>query len=225
MTENGDDEIIGVDDDAVVEADDVYVEDDDDLYESEDDEFPECRCVAGYRDDEFVPDEAYDREGYTNVEINEHLYNYFRFFGSKDKDIIYLYFLSRKRQKEIMEILGKSQPAVSYDVTRIREQMMFVVKIMSFIDSFIMFITNPENRMSTYDKEMLTLFFYSTSIIKTSRMLGINNITCRSHLLTIINRMRLQGHEDMHKVFRYIMSNLNNVKKTSSDNSERYIDG
>ena len=198
----------------------------DGMFEYDEEElFPECHYVAGYREDEVSPDMTYDRNGYTNVEINEHLYNYFRFFGSKDKDIIYLYFLSRKKQKEIMEILGKSQPAVSYDVTRIKEQMMFVVKIMSFVDAFILFITSPSNKLSTHDKEMLTLFFYSTSIVKTSRLMGINNITCRSHLITIINKLKSSGNIEMYDMFSYIMSNLNNVKKMSSDSYERMIDG
>jgi hypothetical protein len=51
-----------------------------------------------------------------------------------------------------MEILGKTQPAVSYDVTRIKEQINFVVKLLYCLDDFIMFIVNPENKMKTYDK-------------------------------------------------------------------------
>jgi hypothetical protein len=66
---------------------------------------------------------------------------------------------------------------------------------------------------------MLVLFFYTTSIAKTARLLGINNITCRSHLYTIVNRLLSQGHIDMYNLFKYIMGNLNSVKK-HVDNSE-----
>ena len=145
--------------------------------------------------------------------MNEYLGNYFRFFGQKDMDIIYLYFLSGKKQEDMVRILGKSQPAISYDVTRIKEQIDFVIKIVSSIDDFIMFIVDDDNRLNTYDREMLTLFFYSTSIVKTSRLMGINNITCRSHLNTVVNRLLANGHVDMYNLFRYIMSNLNNIKK------------
>ena len=72
---------------------------------------------------------------------------------------------------------------------------------------------DDDNRLNTYDREMLTLFFYSTSIVKTSRLMGINNITCRSHLNTVVNRLLSNGHVDMYNLFRYIMSNLNNIKK------------
>ena len=174
---------------------------------------PEERYVAGYSVNEMESEEKVNRDSYTNWEVNEYLGNYFRFFGQKDMDIIYLYFLSGKKQEDLVKILRKSQPAISYDVTRIKEQIDFVIKLMSSIDDFIMFIVDDDNKLNTYDREMLTLFFYSTSIVKTSRLMGINNITCRSHLNTVVNRLLSNGHVDMYNLFKYIMSNLNNIKK------------
>lgn len=174
---------------------------------------PDERYVAGYSVNEMEIEEKVNRDSYTNWEVNEYLGNYFRFFGQKDMDIIYLYFLSGKKQEDLVKILRKSQPAISYDVTRIKEQIDFVIKLMSSIDDFIMFIVDDDNKLNTYDREMLTLFFYSTSIVKTSRLMGINNITCRSHLNTVVNRLLSNGHVDMYNLFRYIMSNLNNIKK------------
>ena len=174
---------------------------------------PDEKYVAGYSANEMEITEKVNRDSYTNWEVNEYLGNYFRFFGQKDMDIIYLYFLSGKKQEDLVRILGKSQPAISYDVTRIKEQIDFVIKLMSSIDDFIMFIVDDDNKLNTYDREMLTLFFYSTSIVKTSRLMGINNITCRSHLNTVVNRLLSNGHVDMYNLFRYIMSNLNNIKK------------
>ena len=174
---------------------------------------PDERYVAGYSVNEMEIEEKVNRDSYTNWEVNEYLGNYFRFFGQKDMDIIYLYFLSGKKQEDLVKILRKAQPAISYDVTRIKEQIDFVIKLMSSIDDFIMFIVDDDNKLNTYDREMLTLFFYSTSIVKTSRLMGINNITCRSHLNTVVNRLLSNGHVDMYNLFKYIMSNLNNIKK------------
>ena len=174
---------------------------------------PDERYVAGYSVNEMEIAEKVNRDSYTNWEVNEYLGNYFRFFGQKDMDIIYLYFLSGKKQEDLVKILRKSQPAISYDVARIKEQIDFVIKLMSSIDDFIMFIVDDDNNLNTYDREMLTLFFYSTSIVKTSRLMGINNITCRSHLNTVVNRLLSNGHVDMYNLFKYIMSNLNNIKK------------
>lgn len=174
---------------------------------------PDEKYVAGYSANEMEITEKVNRDSYTNWEVNEYLGNYFRFFGQKDMDIIYLYFLSGKKQEDLVRILGKSQPAISYDVTRIKEQIDFVIKLVSSIDDFVMFIVDDDNRLNTYDREMLTLFFYSTSIVKTSRLMGINNITCRSHLNTVVNRLLTNGQVDMYNLFKYIMSNLNNIKK------------
>ena len=200
--------------------DDMVVDESEDMEEfitdycdDPDAEYPREKYVAGYSVDEMEVQERATRDSYTNWEVNEYLGNYFRFFGQKDMDIIYMYFLSGKKQEDLVKILGKSQPAISYDVTRIKEQIDFVIKLVSSVDDFIMFIVDDSNGLNTYDREMLTLFFYSTSIVKTSRLMGINNITCRSHLNTVVNRLLSNGHVDMYNLFKYIMSNLNNVKK------------
>ena len=174
---------------------------------------PKEKYVAGYKASEAEVTEGSSRDDYSNREVDEFLGNYFRFFGQKDMDIIYMYFMSNKKQEDIVQILGKSQPAISYDVTRIREQINFVIRIVSSVDDFIMFIVDDSNGLNTYDREMLTLFFYSTSIVKTSRLLGINNISCRSHLNTVVNRLLDNGYPGMYNLFKYILSNLNNVKK------------
>ena len=181
--------------------------------EDDDGEIVKEKYVVGYSINEAEISEKASRDNYTNWEVNEYLDNYFRFFGKKDMDIIYLYFLSGKKQEDLVQILGKTQPAISYDVTRIKEQIGFVVKLEASIDDFVMFIIDDNNQLNTYDREMLTLFFYSTSIVKTSRLMGIGNITCRSHLNTIVNRLLANGFVDMYNLFKYIMNNLNNVKK------------
>ena len=181
-----------------------------DFTESECDEFG----ISVVETDDSMEDDIRvgGREFYSNKEIDECLEGYFRLFGKRDMDIIYLYFLSGKKQEEIMSILGKSQPAISYDVQRIRRQAQFVKKIMSYLNDFIEFITNPNNPLRTDDKELLLVFFYSTSIVKTARIMRLGNITCRSHLNTVIKR--LQGIDDeMFGLFKYILSHLNNIKK------------
>ena len=192
---------------------DYSVENDGESSSNEDKDAVKEKYVVGYSIDEPEMSEMASRDNYTNWEVNEYLDNYFRFFGKKDMDIIYLYFLSGKKQEDLVKIFGKTQPAISYDVTRIKEQIQFVVKMEASIDDFVMFIVDDNNQLNTYDREMLTLFFYSTSIVKTSRLMGVGNITCRSHLNTIVNRLLANGYVDMYNLFKYIMNNLNNVKK------------
>lgn len=199
---------------------DLFQEDESFCNFQDDEEFyPKQKYVAGYLENQIELQQGCDRQDYTNWQVNQYLDAYFRFFGKKDMDIVYLYFISRKKQEQIMQILGKTQPAVSYDVTKIKEQINFVIKLIASLDDFIMFIVDPDNKMKTMDKQMLVLFFYTTSIAKTARLMGINNITCRSHLYTIVNRLLSQGHIDMYNLFKYIMGNLNSVKK-HVDNQE-----
>lgn len=183
------------------------------MIDNQEELYPSPKCVSGYFENQIELEQTNDRSDYTNDEINECLGSYFRFFGQKDMDIIYLYFISRKKQEQVMDILKKTQPAISYDVTRIKKQIDFVIKMMASIDDFIMFITDKNNNIKTSDRQMLTIFFYSTSIVKTSKLLGINNVTCRSHLNNIINKLLPAGHVDMYVTFKYILNNLNNIKK------------
>ncbi len=177
------------------------------------DELIQERCVAGYYCDESEIEFAPSRDGYTNLEVDEHLSTYFNFFGKKDMDINYLYFLSKKRQFDIQKILGKTQPAVSYDVKRIKQQMDFVVKMAASIDDFILFITGNPSGLTTCDKEILTVFFYTTSIIKTARVLKMEDKCIRSILSTCVKKLKRNGHIEMYDLFVYILGNLNNVKK------------
>lgn len=191
----------------------------DGLYDEDKDwSFPQCKYVYGYKENQaqLQPSDDFS-DCLSNWQINQYLDAYFRFFGQKDMDIIYLYFISKKKQEEIAIILNKTQPAVSYDVNRIKQQMDFVIKLLSSVDDFIMFITDQSNNLKTYDKEMLTVFFYSTSITKTALILGINTVSCRSHLNTIVNKLFAQGYNEMYHLFKFILSNLNKTKKICSN--------
>lgn len=179
----------------------------------DEEEFDECKCVCGYYCDEEELEARPSRDEYSNLEIDEHLSCYFNFFGQKDMDINYLYFLSRKRQFDIQKILGKTQPAISYDVTRIKQQINFVVRMVASIDDFVIFITSNPSGLTTFDKEILTVFFYTTSIIKTARVLNLENRCVRSMLNTCVKKLERNGHAEMFELFRYILGNLNNIKK------------
>lgn len=182
-----------------------------------DDDGAGASIVNGFYVDEEPVEIGYDRSYYDNHEIEDHLDIYFRLFGLKDMDIIYLYFLSNKRQHDIKDIVCKTQPAVSYDVNRIRDQMDFVVKVITFMDDFIGFIIDPDNGLELSDRELLLVFFYSTSIVKTSQILGFGQISCRVKILRAIERVKELGYDDIYDILTYIANNLNRIKKSVSD--------
>jgi len=177
----------------------------------------DASIVAGYYEEEEEIEEYSDRACYDNHEIDDHLDIYFRLFGLKDMDMIYLYFLSEKRQQDIKNITQKTQPAVSYDVSRIKKQMDFVINIISSFDEFIAFIIRPDNGLKKIERELLLVFFYSTSIVKTSKILGFGQISCRVKILRAIKRVKELGHERMYELLDYIAKNLNQIKKSVSD--------
>lgn len=186
---------------------------DDEYYEEEFDEIPQGKVVNGFLENEIEIECQTDITAYSNYELCEHLNSHFRFFGGKDMDIILLYFLSKKRQDEIMRILDKTQPAISYDVTRIKKQIEFVMRVVEFVDDFIVFIVDENIKLNTHERELLTVFFYSTSIIKTSKILGQNHITCRTHINNTINKLKELGYNEQYDFFSYLLNNLNKIKK------------
>lgn len=186
---------------------------DNDIYEDEFEYIPKEKVVNGFLENEIEIEYQTDTTAYSNYELCEHLDSHFRFFGGKDMDIILLYFLSHKRQDEIMKILDKTQPAISYDVTRIKRQIEYVMRVVEFVDDFIAFIVNENVKLNTHERELLTVFFYSTSIIKTSKILNQNHITCRTHINNTINKLKELGYMEQYEFFAYLLENLNKVKK------------
>jgi predicted transcriptional regulator len=180
------------------------------------DEIPQGKIVHGFLENELEWEYQSDRSSFSNYELCEHLDSHFRLFGKKDMDIILLYFLSKKRQDELMQILEKTQPAISYDVSRIRKQIEYVMRVVEFIDEFIVFIVDENIELNTHEKELLTVFFYSTSIIKTSKILNQNHITCRTHINNTINKLKDLGYIEQYEFFSYMLNNLNKIKKQIS---------
>lgn len=171
------------------------------------------KIVSGYLQDQVQIQQGYSRQNYYNYQIQDHLDVYFRLFGKNDLDIIYLYFLSNKKQNDIVDILQKTQPAISYDVNRIKQQLQFVIRLVQKQDQFILFITDQQLKLNLQQRQLLLVFFYSTSIVKTSRILGQNQITCRTRIRKAIQRLSSCGYNEMYQFFCYILQNLNKIKK------------
>lgn len=173
----------------------------------------EQHIVNGFLENEADIETGYSYDSYDNCQIEDHLNVYFRLFSKSDLDIIYLYYLSNKKQHEIKDMLEKTQPAISYDVTRIKQQIEFVVRIVAKIDDFVMFIVDEKNGLTLKERELLLVFFYSTSIVKTSIILKQNQITCRTRIRKAIQRLKQLGYTEMFDFFCYILDNLNKIKK------------
>ena len=176
------------------------------------DDYVNGDIVSGCYENEYTPVVQFDRSSFSNLEIESHLEVYFRLFGRSDIDVIYLYFLSGKRQVDIRKILGKTQPAISYDVNRIRSQMDFVIRVVSMLDDFIIGIISCGG-LSTRERELLTVFFYSTSWVKTARILGVDQQECRVSIIRLVEKLGELGYLELQCCITFIMENLNKIKK------------
>jgi hypothetical protein len=158
-------------------------------------------------------DTGIDLTSYTNFEIQDHLDEYFRFFGSVDTDIIYMYFISNKRQNDLSILFDKTQPAISYDVNRLKEQVEFVMYMVSVFDIVVEFLKDEENGLSTYEVDLMLAFFFSTSFIKTAKIMNAQQVTIRCQVNKTIDKIKQLGHSEMYQIFQKINCNLNKVKK------------
>lgn len=171
------------------------------------------KVVNGMYENEIELEQLNSADSFSPMEIEEHLESYFRFFSKSDMDLIYMNFIGDKTQIDLQEIFHKTQPAISCTADRIKEQIGVIVKIQNVIDEFIYFITDPNVKLTNRDRNILLVFFYSTSIAKTAQIIGVNSMICRTRIDSALNRLIEGGHTKIYNYFKFILENLNKVKK------------
>lgn len=176
------------------------------------------KIVCGIYENEIELETLCTADSYSSEEIEECLKNYFRFFSKADMDLIYMNFIGNKTQIDLQNVFHKTQPAISCTSDRIKEQIDVIVKIQNVIDEFIEFITNPKIKITNRDRNILLVFFYSTSIAKTAQIIGINPMICRTRIDSAIENLLKEGHEKIYSHFKFLLDNLNKVKKDISEN-------
>ena len=145
-----------------------------------------------------------------------------RFLNYKDKDIIYLSFLSKKRQVDIAEILLRTQPAVCYNIKRIKMQIEFVHFFLSKIDYLLSFLKDPNNGLTAHECDILLVLFYCSSVTKASSVIGFHQITCRNRLTKIFNKLE-KSHPEIIDLFDFIMLKFNKIKRVSFKNKNNSV--
>lgn len=146
------------------------------------------------------------------TEQSNHISDFLRFINYVDCDIVYFSFLSGKKQCDIGKILGKTQPAISYDINRIKKQIDFVYFFYSTVDEFVAFLQS-DNGLTAEECDLLLVLFYCSSIAKTSKVIGYHQITCRNRLAKIFSILR-KDHPNIHSMIKYSLAKFNKIKKT-----------
>ena len=140
----------------------------------------------------------------------------FRFLNDKDRDILYLIFLLKKKQPAVSKILGRSQPSLVYDIRRIKERIRFIVYLREVFDLFVDFL---ETRMSKYPIEttqVLTLMYFTTSYTLTAKVLGQQQIFVRYVFERALKMLAADKQWDMYEIFSVIWKNKNKIRRVYS---------
>lgn len=143
------------------------------------------------------------------------------FLNAKDRDILYLVFVTGKKQKDIQRILGRSQPSLCYDIKRIRKRLKFIFYLDSVFDIFLNFIEDPpEGVFTPFEIEVITLMFYTSSFTLTSKILGngeMSQVKVRYCFDKCLRKMEENRLWEIYEMFMVIRSNLNIVKRVYYD--------
>lgn len=162
---------------------------------------------------------------YFNVEQVKTFRSVFGFLNDKDRDILFLIFVSRKKQKDVQRILGRSQPSLCYDIKRIRRRLCFIFYLHSVFDDFVEFLREQneerarceveggEPAFSKDEIEILTLMFYTSSFTLTASMKDISQVGVRYAYNKCLRRMLDMGRYDIYEIFNTVRRYLNTVRR------------
>jgi hypothetical protein len=137
----------------------------------------------------------------------------FKFLNNKDRDILFLMFISRLKQNHVQKILNRSQPSLCYDIRRIRKRLQFIHYLHQIRDIYLNFL---DIKGAMYDPEILeilTLMFYTTSLTCTSKILRQQQIKIRYKYEKAIKQLEKNKHWDVYEIFSFIHDNLNIVRR------------
>jgi hypothetical protein len=164
---------------------------------------------------------------YFSVEQVRAFRSIFGFLNDKDRDILYLIFVSRKKQKDVQKILKRSQPSLCYDIKRIRSRLRYIFYIHSVFDIFVRFIEEKSQYFTPAEMEILTLMFYTSSFTMTSETMGLSQVRTRYAFNKCLRRMEFLAQSfmadgkkkeedemwEIREIFVSIRENLNAIRR------------
>ena len=142
------------------------------------------------------------------------------FLNVKDRDILYLVFVSGKKQKDVQEILGRSQPSLCYDIKRIRKRLKFIFYLNSVFDIFIDFIVESPDEFTPFEIEVLTLMFYTSSFTMVADILEESQVKVRYSFDRSLQKLEDGERWEVYEIFMVVRDNLNLVRRSYRSDSD-----
>lgn len=137
----------------------------------------------------------------------------FGFLNNKDRDVLYLIFVSKKKQQDVQKILRRSQPSLCYDIKRIRKRLRYIFYIHSVFDIFLKFINEQSQNFTSEEIEIMTLMFYTSSFTMTAKIVNLSQVGVRYSYDKCLRRMEALELWETYEIFMVIRENLNAIKR------------
>jgi hypothetical protein len=138
----------------------------------------------------------------------------FSYLNPKDRDILYLIFLSGKSQLDVMKILDRGQPSLCYDIKRIKDRIKLILFVINSLDIYSVFLESEKRDLFDDDEiAALTAMLYTTSYTVSSDVIGISQVKVRYLFIRSIEKMRANGLWQVYELFSVIRDNMNLVKR------------
>lgn len=138
------------------------------------------------------------------------------FLNHKDKDILFLSFISGKTQTDIVRILNRSQPSLSYDIKRIKERIKFICFLHSKFSDFTNWVENEAyDHFCPEDVMVMTLMYFTTSFSQSAKVAKIKPTRVRYIFDKVCEKLKIIDHP-IYDLFIEIRNSLNVVKRTYS---------
>ena len=147
----------------------------------------------------------------------------FSFLSDKDRDILYLIFVSRKRQMEVKKILKRSQPSLCYDIRKIRYRLKYIFYVFSNFDSFVKFLQTTALEILTEEEIcVLTSLLYTTSFTMASFVSGYTQVKIRCLFKQSLDKLKEHKIWDMYEFFSTVGENQNSLKRVHKYDKLRF---
>lgn len=147
----------------------------------------------------------------------------FSFLSDKDRDILYLIFVSRKKQMEVKKILKRSQPSLCYDIKKIRHRLKYIFYIFSNFDIFLEFLsTRAYDILTSEEIGVLTSLLYTTSFTLASYVSGYSQVKIRCMFKQGLDKLKANQIWDMYEFFSTVGENQNSLKRVHKYDKLRF---
>lgn len=154
------------------------------------------------------------QSGYVQVSNLAYINNILRMLNEKDRDIFYLVFVAKKKQKAIQKIMGRSQPSLCYDIKKIRLRMKFIHflnKVSGIYNDFA--VNHDKNGFTNKEITILTAMFYTTSYTHASLISGIQQHELRTVFSECLAKLKEKENWEIYEIFNNIKRNLNIIRR------------